>query len=150
MQPDYLPWLGYFNLIDQSDIFVILDNVQLEKNDWQIRNRIKTFHGELMLSISRKRNKGQTLPLLKETEINDSTNWRKKHIKSIETAYTKAEFFNEVFEFIQPLINSDLTILSLFNINIIKSISERIGIKKEFIISSELQNISGKKDSRNL
>jgi len=148
MQPDYLPWLGYFNLIDQSDVFVFLDDVQLEKNDWQIRNRIKTFHGELLLSVSRKRNKGQTLPLIKETEITDSPDWKKKHLKSIETAYKKAEFFDEVFHSIEPLINSNLTILSEFNINIIKSISDMIGIKKEFVISSELSNIDGKKDEK--
>jgi len=148
MQPNYLPWLGYFNLIDQSDVFVFLDDVQLEKNDWQTRNRIKTFQGELYLSVSRKRNRGGTISLIKETEINDSINWRKKHLKSIETAYRKTEFFDEVFHFIEPLINSNLTILSDFNINIIKSISNMIGIKKEFVVSSELPDIDGKKDER--
>lgn len=44
-QPTYLPWLGYFDLIDQVDAFVILDHVQFEKQSWQHRNRIKTPTG---------------------------------------------------------------------------------------------------------
>lgn len=51
MQPTYLPWLGYFNLIHQSDLFVIYDAVQLAKRSWQVRNRIKTAGGETYLTI---------------------------------------------------------------------------------------------------
>jgi len=44
-QPQYLPWLGYLDKIDKADVFVILNNVQFKKNEWQNRNRIKTAHG---------------------------------------------------------------------------------------------------------
>ena len=44
-QPQYLPWLGYFDKIDRADAFVLLDNVQFKKNEWQNRNRIKTANG---------------------------------------------------------------------------------------------------------
>ena len=50
-QPTYLPWLGYFDLIDQSDTFVLLDSVQFEKQSWQQRNRIKTPSGLLWLTV---------------------------------------------------------------------------------------------------
>ena len=45
MQPTYLPWLGYFDLIKQVDIFVLLDNVKLEKRSWHVRNRIRVLPG---------------------------------------------------------------------------------------------------------
>jgi hypothetical protein len=148
MQPTYLPWIGYFDLIDQVNKFVFLDDVQVEKSSWQLRNRIKTAQGELFLTISRKKNKGQELSLIKDTKIDDLVNWREKHIKTLEIAYKKADFFDEVFPFIKPLIINEITELSSFNINIIRSICDRIGIKKEFLISSELPNISGIKDKR--
>lgn len=148
MQPTFIPWIGYFDLIDQVKKFVFLDDVQVEKSSWQVRNRIKTPQGELYLTISRKKNKGQELSLIKDTKIDDATNWREKHIKTIEIAYKKADFFDEVFPFIKPLIINEIADLSSFNINIIKSICNRLGIKKEFMLSSELPDISGIKDKR--
>ena len=50
-QPTYLPWLGYFDLIDQVDVFVLLDDVQFEKQSWQQRNRIKTPAGLQWLTV---------------------------------------------------------------------------------------------------
>ena len=140
--------MGYFDLIDQVDKFVFLDDVQVEKSSWQLRNRIKTAQGELFLAISRKKNKGQELSLIKDTKIDDTVNWRERHIKTIEIAYKKADFFDEVFPFTKALIKSDITTLGSFNINIIKSICDRIGIKKEFVISSEIPDIEGIKDRR--
>ena len=148
MQPTYIPWLGYFDLIDQVDKFVFLDDVQVEKNSWQLRNRIKTAQGELYLSISRKKKKGEQLYLIKDTKVNDLSRWREKHIKSIETAYKKTDFFHDVFPFIESLINTKTINLSEFNMCIIRSIAERIGITKEFFISSTLSGIEGIKDQR--
>ena len=44
-QPQYLPWIGYFDKLDRADVFVLLDNVQYKKNEWQNRNRIRTSPG---------------------------------------------------------------------------------------------------------
>ena len=44
-QPQYLPWIGYFDNLDRADVFVLLDNVQYKKNEWQNRNRIRTSQG---------------------------------------------------------------------------------------------------------
>lgn len=148
MQPTYIPWVGYFDLIDQVDKFVFLDDVQVEKSSWQVRNRIKTSQGELYLTISRRKNKGQELSLIKDTKIDDIKHWRKKHVKTLEINYKKSTFFNEIFPFVKPLIMNDTTELSQFNINIIKNICDKIGIKTEFILSSSLPNINGIKDER--
>jgi len=51
MQPTYLPWLGYFGLMDRVDTFVYLDSVQFARRSWQQRNRIKSERGEVMLTV---------------------------------------------------------------------------------------------------
>ena len=50
-QPQYLPWLGYFDKIDKADVFVLLDTVQFKKNEWQNRNKIKTAQGWQWLTV---------------------------------------------------------------------------------------------------
>jgi len=146
MQPTYIPWLGYFDLIDQADKFVFLDNVQLVKRSWHIRNRIKTAQGELYLTIPVKKNKSRDKTILCEAHIDYEQTWKKRHLRSIQLAYKKAPYFNKVYSFIEKLIESNEVILSEFNINIIKGIFSKIGINKKFIKASKLQNINGFKD----
>src|SRR4026209_1395866 len=92
MQPTYLPWLGYFDLIDQSDVFVLLDTVQFEKQTWQQRNRVKTPQGIVWL----------TVPVLQdldnrifEVEINNRVDWQRKHRGTIEQSYSRACCFGD-------------------------------------------------------
>lgn len=148
MQPTYIPWLGYFDLIDRVDKFVFLDDVKLEKCSWQVRNRVKTPQGELYLTIPIRKTKSRDRLLINEAVINDKEPWRKKHLKSIFYAYRKSEFFNEVYPFTEKLINNKTIKLYDLNINIITAISNRIGIDKKFILSSNLKNLSGKKELR--
>ena len=145
MQPTYNPWLGYFDLIDRVDTFVFLDNVQVVKRSWQVRNRIKTPKGELFLTIPIIRPKGQSTKL-NEALIDDTQHWRRKHIKTIKFYYKNAKYFDEVFPFIKGLIEFPITILSEFNINFITTISRKIGITTKFIKASSLEPLEGKKD----
>jgi len=147
MQPTYLPWLGYFDLIDQVDAFVFLDSVQLVKRSWQVRNKVKTAHGELFLTVPIKNIKGRDETTLCSAFINNSHPWRNDHIRSMEFSYRKARYFNEVFPFVKELIERDELLLSEFNIGIIRKIAERIRIRTEFIYSSELKNTKGTKDA---
>lgn len=103
-QPAYLPWLGYFDKIARSDVFVYLDTVQFEKNSFINRNQIKSAQGPLWLTIPIK-TKGHTHASLRTTEIDDSQPWRKKHLKSIEMNYRKTLRFDEFFPKIEALIN---------------------------------------------
>ena len=146
MQPTYMPWLGYFDLMDKVDIFVYLDNVQLVKRSWQVRNRIKTSQGELFLTIPIKKTDSRKRILIKDAVINDDENWRYKHIRSIELAYKKSPYFDEVFPVIKRLICNDIVFLGDFNVNLIEEIRRRIGISSFTVRSSLLGNMFGKKD----
>lgn len=143
MQPTYNPWLGYFDLIDQVDVFVFLDTVQLNKRSWQRRNRIKTPKGELFLTIPVK---GSSREIIKNVRINNEYPWRKKHLKTIEINYRKAPYFEEVFPFIEEILNFKTDYLANFNINLIEKIAKKIGIRTKFIRASDLEPLQGKKD----
>ena len=148
MQPTYLPWIGYFDLIDSVDVFVFLDDVKLEKCSWQVRNRIKNSTGELLLTVPVKKTKNSLDLKINETEINNITNWQKNHLDSIYFSYKRAPYFSEVYPFLESLINSEKVYLKNLNINIIKNIAQRLGIKTKFVVASEMQGVEGKKDTR--
>ena len=94
-QPCYLPWLGYFNKIVNSDIFVILDDVQFEKNSYINRVQIKTPQGAHWLTIPVQM-KGHTEKSINEIDV-VGHGWREKHQKTLVCNYARAEHFDEDF-----------------------------------------------------
>jgi len=150
MQPTYLPWMGYFDLIDQSDYFVFLDDVQLQRSSWQVRNKIKTSQGELLLTVPIKKNKPSFDLMINEAVVNDFERWRSNHLKSIKHAYSTSSFFKDVYCFLDDSINLNTTFLYKININIIKLVCRKIGIKTVFIKSSDLKISKDKKKDKKL
>jgi hypothetical protein len=95
MQPTYLPWMGYFDLIDQADHFIFLNDVQLSRQSWQTRNRIRGTNGrELMLSIPIQ-HIGGLGQMIRDVKVDDQQKWRKKHARSLQQAYARAPYGNE-------------------------------------------------------
>jgi len=148
MQPTYFPWCGYFDLTDSVDTFVFLDDVKLEKSGWHVRNRIKSASGALMLSLSVKLPNGRMETMINQAELNLNHPWTKKHLKSIYSNYRKSAYFDSVYPYIESLILSEEHMLSTFNISLIKSISSKLGIETNFVLSSEMSGIGGVKDDR--
>ncbi len=148
MQPTFFPWLGYFDLIDQSDCFVIYDDVQLVKRSWQVRNRIKTSNGELFLTIPIKKTKHRDDLNINQAEINHEEKWGKTHLKSLEMNYRKTVHFEEVYSFLEDHYMRSHKKLCDFNYELILKISRKIGIDSDLIKSSEIQEIKGKKEDR--
>ena len=103
-QPQYLPWIGYFDKINQVDAFCFLDNVQFKKNEWQNRNRIKTAQGWQWLTVPVKHRFPQTI---EEVEINDTVNWRRKHLQALATNYKKTPYFDEYIEFFEDVYSNE-------------------------------------------
>jgi hypothetical protein len=146
MQPTYLPWIGYFDMIDQVDGFVFLDNVQVVKQSWGVRNRIKTVQGELMLSIPIKKDRILPERLYCNTLVNDDHPWMDKHLKSVEQAYRKAPYFEEVMADYEGLLRESDRRLGPLNANIIRTIARKTGISTPVTFASELEGLSGRKD----
>ena len=145
MQPTYLPWIGYFGMIDMADVFIFYDDVQFVKQSWQQRNRIKTQDGWIWLVVPVFQNFGQRINKVK---INNNQNWSKKHWKSIEYSYNKAPFFNEYIASFKEIYEREWEYLVDLNITLIKKMSEILGLDTKFVLSSELRGVDGAKTDR--
>ena len=141
-QPTYLPWIGYFRIMKESDIFVFLDSVQYERQSWQCRNKIKTAQNWMWLTIPIKHN--SNFLAIKDVEIDNSSLWSLKHWKSIETCYGKSPYFDIYSDFFKGVYEKQWILLSELNISIIKYLAKQLGLSKTFLRSSEL-NVSGKR-----
>jgi hypothetical protein len=95
-QPNYLPNLAFFRKLAQSDVFVILDDVQYRRRGYINRNRIKTCHGVQWLTIP-VLSKGKYHARIGELTPNWSENWCRTHLRTIEHSYRRAAYFDEVF-----------------------------------------------------
>lgn len=136
-QPAYLPWLGYFDKIARSDVFVYLDTVQFEKNSFINRNQIKTPQGALWLTIPVK-SRGHMEGTLLSTEIDDSQPWRRKHLKSIEMNYRKSQGFDRYFSKIEKIINISETNISDYCFQQLMFWCQELNIKTKIVRSSTL------------
>ena len=147
MQPTYLPWTGFFDLIDSVDVFVFLDNVKLEKSSWHVRNKVKSVQGEVMLTVPVSTPNGRLDTMINETLLS-SKPWQKKHLKTLVTNYSKAPHFSTVYPFFERLLATGYNNLADLNMAIITAITEQLGIKTKLVKASSLTNITGVKDER--
>ncbi len=143
-QPAYLPWLGYFHKIVLSDIFVVMDDVQFEKNSFINRNRVLSGGKELMLTIP-VRLKGHTDKTIADIEVSDHF-WRKKHLKSIEQAYCKAPYFDTVYPLIAPILEKEHRFLVEYVSELTAIFLDYLDIRTKILLASELEITSRKLD----
>jgi len=144
IQSNYIPWKGYFDIINQVDHFVFLDSAQYTVRDWRNRNRLKSPQGIKWLTIP---NNGTQSIRINKVEIDNSVDWRKKHLSFMEMNYSKTEYFCDVYPIIRSwYYQKDWVNLSEFNQFIIKEICWRVGIKTEFHSSEEFELINGKNE----
>ncbi|CAA6606259.1 conserved hypothetical protein [Rhodospirillaceae bacterium LM-1] len=120
LQPGYLPWIGFFDLLRQADYFVYYDDVQFDKHGWRNRNRVKGPNGANWLTVP-VLHSGLGLQAIKDIRIDNSQPWRRKHITTLRQCYAKAAsrepYFTELAALIdQPwekLIDLDIAAASL-------------------------------------
>lgn len=145
LQSNYIPWKGYFDLINSVDEFIIYDEMQYTKNDWRNRNKIKTQAGLKWLTIPvRQYSLGQRID---ETLIADSS-WNAKHWMTIRQFYSKAKWFGlykEIFE--ELFLSTTSSNLSEVNIKFIRSVCEILNIKTK-ISSSQSYRYQGDRNER--
>jgi hypothetical protein len=138
MQPTYLPWIGYFDLIDDSDVFVFHDATQFEKQSWQQRNRIKAG-GELRWLSVPGLITGRSTQSIKEVEIVRPAAFPMKHVHQLEEHYRRAPYFNRYFPELRSILTNNALTLSQLNQTIIRWVSATLGLSPRFEMSSALQ-----------
>jgi hypothetical protein len=140
MQPNFMPWLGFFELVYKSNIFVILDDFQFSVQSWHQRNR---------LFVNKNQVDWYTLPIKKSesylktfniTTINESVPWRLKMLKRIQQNYSKAPYFQEIYPLIENWLLTIKQSLAEQNILFIDRVCDCLGIQREFRKSSDYQS----------
>ena len=145
MQPTYLPWMGYFDLIDQVDCFVILDSVQFEKQSWQQRNRIKTPTGLLWLTVP-VAFRGKLGQQIREVEIR-TADFVENHLRAIELNYRRSPYFAPHFQNLSTILETNGKSgmgLADLNLSLMEWLCGLLGIESKMFRSSDL-NESGKR-----
>jgi hypothetical protein len=135
-QSNYIPWKGYFDAINQADLFVLYDDMQYTKRDWRNRNRIKTQHGLQWLTIPVEV-KGKFFQKINETKVSDPQ-WSRDHWNAIKNSYSKAPYFKEYEGFFEELfVDCKEKYLSEINYRFLKNICSLLSIKTPFKWSSD-------------
>jgi len=142
MQPTYLPWCGYFGLMQYVDIFVFLDTVQFSRRSWQQRNQIKTANGPQLLTVPVI--KGKRNQRIIDVEIDHKSNYSHSHRRSIELNYRKALHYEEFSTELLRAIERSSKLLVDLNISLILQMKALLGIDAEILRSSQLSG-QGKK-----
>lgn len=136
LQSNYIPWKGYFDMINMVDEFILYDDMQYTRRDWRNRNKIKTSNGLKWLTIPVEV-KGKYFQKINETKISDKE-WCKKHWTTISQYYSKAKYFKDYKDIFEELyLNCDEEYLSQINYKFIIAINEILGIKTKIRWSSE-------------
>jgi hypothetical protein len=142
-QSNYMPWKGYFDLINSVDEFVVFDDVQFTKSDWRNRNRLKCREGACWLSIPIQV-KGRYFQKINDAQIADP-NWATRHWKTIEGLYGRAEYFKAYKDNIRALyLQASMDHLTEINKAFLLGICDLLGIKTRFRDSREWRLIEGK------
>ena len=134
-QPHYLPWLRYFDKNSRADVFVVLDDVQYNKNGWQNRNRIKGASGPVLLSVPVQHRYQAPLP---EVTI-DGDRWRRQHLMSLRTSYGRSPGFERVFPPLAALLGGKQASLVELNQQMLTLFLDLLGIRTEVVLSSTLK-----------
>jgi hypothetical protein len=135
-QLHYLPWLRYFHKIANSDVFVVMDNIQFNKNGWQNRNKIKNSGSWMYLTIPILQKFQQRID---EVKIDNTQNWRKKHWGSLTHNYAKSPYFNEYKNFFEKIYQREWRFLNDVNYEMLYFFLKALGIKTKIVKASDLK-----------
>ncbi|CAO3441352.1 WbqC family protein [Azospirillum endophyticum] len=146
LQPSYLPWLGYFDQIHRSDIFVFYDDVQYDKHGWRNRNRVKTAKGPCWLTVP-VLNGGRMGQAIRDVEIADHVPWVRKHLNTIEQAYAHAPFAGRYLPALKDVLEKPWRRLVDLDMAVIALMCNWLGIQRPMYRASDLA-VKGDRNGR--
>ncbi|WP_260293637.1 WbqC family protein [Sedimenticola hydrogenitrophicus] len=136
-QPNFFPWLGYFDKVRRSDVFILLDDVQYQKTGGTWSNRVKVLvNGEgrwLTAPVDRSFHGTRAIH---EMVFSSKENWRNKVLNTLISAYRGAPCFDKVFTVIEPLVRNPEDNVAEYNIHAIKTLTDKIGLTTNSLIRS--------------
>ena len=141
LQSGYMPWLGYFDMINRADFFVFLDDVQWSTGAWRNRNRVRTAQGWSWLTLPVSFQRPHLELEIKDVEINNSHKWQKKHLGTLWTCYKKAPYFDEVFPIFDTILNKKQELVVDLNYELIFALCDYMGLQNTKFLFSQRMNI---------
>ena len=139
-QPNLFPWLGYFNKVAQADVFVFLDDVQIQKTGASYTNRVAIALDGRPHSITAPIRRESGLGTIAQARFSDD-GWRNRTLKTLQAAYANAPYFREARDVVFDLVGHATALLSEYNVHFIRSLANELGLRARFVRSSELANI---------
>lgn len=145
-QPNYLPWLGFFYKLARSDVFVLLDHVQVPRGQsFAARNRVKTPQGLTWLTVPLSIPSGQEgKALYTEVSFADES-WKKDHLKTLKFNYARADHFDEIFETYREIVEPATDFVEM-NVALIGAFADYLGIRSERVRQSRLGDEFGQRN----
>ncbi|HWL44723.1 MAG TPA: WbqC family protein [Ilumatobacter sp.] len=136
VQSNYIPWKGYFDLLDSVDEFVLYDTAQYTRRDWRNRNQIKTPHGPQWLTVPVQA-KGQYLQAIRDTRI-DGTGWAAAHWRAIHQNYARAAYFADFAHELRALyLDRRYVYLSELNAELLGWVAGQLGTSTRVTSSAD-------------
>lgn len=145
LQPNYLPWRGYFDIINKADVLIVYDDVQYTVRDWRNRNKIKTPTGLQWITVPVKHDHQNQL--INQTRIDYSHDWRGTHERTILRNYSRSSYIDDVMKILIHAYEDSYLYISELNYRLINEICRYLGINTRICLSSEF-NIHGVKTDR--
>ena len=137
-QPNYLPYLGFFDKMAKSDIFVIYDDAQFNKREFQHRNRIRVFDGWKWLTVPVEKEEIhiKEIKIINEPQKN-KPNWSKIHFREIHANYAKTEYFGVYEDELRRIYERRYDKLVDLNISLIKFLMKAFDIDVKIVYASD-------------
>ncbi len=137
-QPTFLPWPGFFIKALRADCLVLLDDVQFPRgSSWLSRNRLKNEQGQLWLTVPVHR-KGRSLQKIREVELFNARNWRRKHLRSILQSYANAPYLDDYLPDLRDIYRAGHKRLVDLNVEIISYLCQALELRSSLLLQSEL------------
>jgi WbqC-like protein family len=146
LQPGYLPWIGYFELMRSADVFVLYDDVQFDKHGWRNRNRVKCEHGAQWLTVP-VRHHGLGGQRILDVEVDASRSWARKHLATIRQCYARAPHLEPYASELEQLLERSWERLVDLDVAVAGLLAGWLRVESTTVRSSEL-DVAGSRSER--
>ena len=127
-QPVYLPWLGLFHKMVLSDVFISMNRVQYQANDWNNRNQVKTVNGPVWLTVP-VHAKGRLNGVISDIRIDNEQPWAKRHLRTLEQSYARSPYFDHYRDELRAIYLQTWVTLEELNDRILEALMGWLGIR---------------------
>lgn len=137
-QPHYFPWIGYFDKMAKADAFILLDQVQLEKNSFMLKNRVMDKSGEVKYITISGETKGFLSREYRELLTKDVEGWTARQLNALRDYYRKAKYSGEILPLFETFLKNNRQTICQWTCASIEWVSELLNIKTPLIYQSDI------------